>query len=103
MPYPILEDLPETKKTTQEKPIKASGVPLSLFEKLLTLVIAWQYFHFTGKAIANGKKLPKGWLDIRDRILPKKLKEILSDTPKEKKPTSFKVVDLQTKQSISIQ
>ena len=102
MPFQVLPDLPETKKTPQEKPHTASGSPLSLFEKLLTLVIAWQYFHFTGKAIANGQKLPKDWLKMKERILPKKVQEVIEEPKKEKKPGTYKVVDLATQKPISI-
>jgi hypothetical protein len=100
MPYNI-DFTPEPEKKTQDKSAKSSGSSLSLFEKLLTLVIAWQFFHFTGKAIANGKKLPKDWLKLKDRILPKKLREILEDK-KEKTPTAYKVVDIATNEPISI-
>ena len=102
MPYPILDDTPAPQKPVQGKAKESSGEGLSFFEKLLTLVIAWQYFHFTGKAIAAGKKLPKDWLRLKDRILPKKILAVIEDKP-EKKKTSYKVVDMITKEPINIQ
>lgn len=104
MPYDYIPDEQESKNapapTGQKKTEKDA---LSLFDKLLTLIIAWKYFHFTGKAIAEGRKIPKDWLKMRDRLLPKKMKDVLSDTPKPLKPPSFKVIDLATKEPIKVQ
>lgn len=83
--------------------VKKPADGMSFFDKLILLVVVWKYFHFTGKAIAEGKKIPKDWLKMRDRILPKKIKEMLSDTPKPVKPPSYKVVDLATKEPITVQ
>lgn len=106
MPYEYLPDEKETKKDapisqTHQKKREPDGS--SFFEKLLILVIAWKYFHFTGKAIAEGKKLPKDWLKMKDRLLPKKVKEALGDVPTVPKTPSYKVIDLATKEPIRVQ
>lgn len=106
MAHPILPDEPEeAKKPMAPKPIQNKTENYSFFERVLTLLIAWQFFHFTGKAIASGQKLPKDWMKLKDRILPKRVKDLLTDeAPKvEKKPNSFKVIDVNTGQPIPIQ
>lgn len=103
MPYEYLPDEKAKDVVPTKTQEKRQSDSFSLFEKILILVIAWKYFHFTGKAIAEGKKIPKDWLKMRDRILPKKIKEMLSDTPKPVKPPSYKIVDLATKEPIKVQ
>jgi hypothetical protein len=100
MPYTI-DFAPEPEKKNQEKVQKSSSDSPSLFERLLTLVITWQYFRYTGKAIAAGHKLPRGWLSIKNKLLPRKVRELLDDTPKPK-TSSYKVVDIATNKPISI-
>lgn len=78
MPYRVLPDESEVKtkpvQVITEPHNKSRGDDIgshpSLLEKLTILIAVWQYFKYTGKAIATGQKVPSWWakMDVAQTI-----------------------------------
>lgn len=77
----------------------------SLVDSLILLIIVFLYFLFTGLALLLGRKLPAKWMkigyDLEDGKVSKKINEIKT-VVENKRPPSYKVVDLETNKPLGL-
>lgn len=105
MAHEILPDLPPEDKKAQKKemiPASSSSVKkASFWDNLILFIATWQYFKWTGKAIAEGKKIPKEWMILGGAMEVKRVKEVLAKPPEAKK-SAYKVVDLEAEKEVDL-
>lgn len=109
MAHLILDDIqvenPKVKaiSKTIEKAVDSvkKGTPI-LLDSLVLLTITFWYFFWTGLAILFGKRIPKEWLKIATKLSKEKIAKKISGVETIKKPNTFKVVDLETRELIPL-
>jgi len=80
--------------------IKTKITPFT--EALVLLTIAGWYFFFTGLALCLGRTLPKDWLKIATRLTGDRIAKKIDGKEVVQKPNSYKVVDLESKETIPV-
>ena len=108
MSHPVINippDLPTQKVKTKfvEKLSTIYKTHLPVFiDSLILLTISFWYFFFTGLAILFRSPIPKEWFRIANYLtrgkLAKKVRELASVN--DKKPSKYKVVDLETRKTL---
>lgn len=108
MSHPVINippDLPTPKVKTRivEKLSTIYKTHLPVFiDSLILLTISFWYFFFTGLAILFRSPIPKEWLRIATYLsrgkLAKKIRSLASTN--DKKPNTYRVVDLDTKKTL---
>jgi hypothetical protein len=66
----------------------------SFFDKLLCLIGTWNYFFWTGIAVARGKCKPKDYWQFSENIDRGKVKAKIKEVYKPPSKNTFKVKDL---------
>lgn len=101
----IPPDLPKQKVKVKfvEKLSTLYKTQLPVFvDSLILLTISFWYFFFTGLAILFRSPIPKEWFKIATYLsrgkLAKKVRELAS--VQDKKPSKYKVVDLETRKTL---
>ena len=104
MPFLIQPDTntePEPKRLSKQTPLKeewhsATGsAKETWWDKLILLVATWQYFKYTGQAIAGGKKIPRSWMNFTKTLGKGRLQQAMKKHFEVKKEVKYKVVDLE--------
>lgn len=103
MAWEIPFDKPEEEKKKTEPKFHSEWKPadhpdhLSFFDKLILLVATWHYFKYTGIAISKGKKIPREWMLLKNKLYKGKIQKELEKRfgADEKKIPQYKVVDIE--------
>jgi hypothetical protein len=107
MSHPVIDDTNpnEVKVKTVYKTVDRivtetkKQIPI-LVDSLVLLTIAFWYFFFTGLAVLFNRKIPTEWLKIATKLSQGKIAKKIANQETIKKPSSIKVVDLETQRQI---
>lgn len=101
IPPDLTKQKVKTKIVEKLSTIYKTHLPVFI-DSLILLTISFWYFFFTGLAILFGRNIPKSWLKIATYLskgkIAKKIQEMAE--AQEKKPTKFRVVDLDTRKTL---